>query len=273
MVSYEDRDDDELFANLTASANYRISRKWQLNSVFGYDNNDVRTTRDINGFFWNLGATYRPLSRASFAVSVGERYNSTDVSLDASYRYRRSAWTVSYSRNLQTARDEFLERNIFPLTDELGNPIEDPTLDPGSYQLVPGAALDDTVFISDRFNLGWAWSRRRTNLGLDVSLVRRDDLTINNVTRDGILSFNLGRRFSAKSSANLNANWLNHVDESTSLNDYRQWSAAISYNRSLSRYMNMNLAYRITVRDSESGNDFAEDRISLFLYAARDYTP
>ena len=273
LVSYEDEDDNEIFANLTASANYRINRKWQLNSVFGYDNNDVNTTRDINGFFWRLGATYRPNARASFAASVGERYNSTDFSFNAKYRHRRSAWTADYSRNLQTARDEFLERAIFPLTDEFGNPIEDPTLDPYSYQNVPGAALDDTVFIADRFNLGWDWSRRRVNLSVKIGFVRRDDLRLDKVTRDGIVNFNLDRTLSARSSVGLNGSWLNHEDESTSLNDYRQWSAAMSYNRSLSRYMNVNLAYRITVRDAESGDDFAEDRITLLFYAARDHTP
>jgi len=273
LVSYEDDDDDDLFANLNASANYRINSKWQLNSVFGYDDNDVRTTRDINGFFWRLGATFRPNSRASFAFGVGERYNSTDFSFDASYRHRRSAWTANYTRNLQTARDEFLDRAIFPLVDEFGNPIEDPTLDPESYRLVPGATLDDTVFIADRFNLGWGWTRRRLSLSLNVGFVRRDDLRIDSVTRDGILNFNLGRRLSARSSAGFNGRWLNHVDESISLNDYHQWSAAMSYDRRLSRYMNMNLAYRITVRDAENGNDFAEDRITLLFYAARDYTP
>lgn len=265
LTSYENEDGDEIFANLTASANYRLSRKWQLNSNFGYDNNDVRTTRDINGFFWRLGATYTPHSRASLAVGVGERYNSADYNLAFSYRHRNTAWSANYSRDLQTARDEFLERAIFPETDQFGNPITDPTLDQATYQLLPGAPLNETVFIADRFNLGMSWRRRRTSLSLNTAYVRRDDLRIDNVTRDWSFSLNLGRGLSPKSSANLSGSWLNHIDDMEGDNDYQQWAAGLNYSYRMSQHMSMNLGYQYTIRDARSGDDFSEDRLRCSL--------
>jgi len=268
--SYDNRGDDEVFSNLAASLNYYLSRSWQLNSSFGYDDNNVNTTRDINGGFWRLGATYTPHSRASLSAGLGERYNSEDYYLDFSYRHRRIRWFANYDRNIQTAQDEFLERNIFPDEDVFGDPVLDPTLDESSYEVVPGAPLTDTVYISDRLNLGLDWSRRRTNLSLNAGYVRRDDLRIDSITRDWSLRFRLGHRLSPRSSASLNGRWFQRLDDSLEDNDYQQWSGGVSYSYRMSQRMSLGLFYRFTRRDADNGEDFEEDRLGLSLVADYD---
>lgn len=265
FVSFDDREDENNFNRLIARVDYRLNRRWQLNSWFGYDDNDVRTTRDINGFFWNLGATYAPNTRSWFRFGYGERFNEPDYRLDFNHRHRHTTWTAEYRREIQTAQGEFLERGLFPETDSSGNPVDDPILDQDSLGVDPGSSQNDALYLLDRFRFLLRWERKRTRLDTELRYDQRDDLQIDDVTHDWGLRMTLERETTSRSTVSIRGSWLNHSEDGDSDNDYRQWSARLQYRYRFSARTNLRLAYQFTTRDAENDTNFDEERINLLL--------
>jgi uncharacterized protein (PEP-CTERM system associated) len=271
FTDYED-ETDNTFANVNLGLGYHLDRQWTVRADIGKDNNDVQTTRDIDGLTWRLGVDYRPNPRASMSLGYGERYNSQNFDMDFNYRHKRSSWRASYARTLQTANDAFLQRDLFPTEDFSGTLIEDPTLDSGSLDIITdGPALDSTVSIVDSFNLGYSSSYRRTDFGIDTRYNRRDNLQRAEVTKTLTVGLNATRRLTPKASLDARVAYLTYSNENQDNNDYDQWTGSLGYSYSLSENWNLNLAYRVTVRDgSDPARDFTEDRISLNLISSYD---
>jgi uncharacterized protein (PEP-CTERM system associated) len=266
VTLFQDADQNTL-NTVTGTLGYRINRRWQLVSVFGYDDSNIQTTRDINGFSWRLDVTYQPTSRSSLTLGYGERFGSEDYRLDLRTRHKHSSWTAGFTRQIQTAGDEFLTRPLFATTDAFGRPIADPTGDEASFNVFPGPSFNDAIYLSDRFRLSWGWSRRRTSATINLDYTQRDDLRVEDMTSDLVTGLRLGRRLTSKSSLNLGVTWLSHDDSTDPSAHYQLWSGNLDWSRELFRSTtsttSLRLRYQVTVRDADSGEDFKEDRISL----------
>lgn len=60
------------------------------------------------GKSWSVGMIWTPTSRTSITASVGRRYFGNSNAFEALHRTRRSVWSLSYSTDVTTARDQFL---------------------------------------------------------------------------------------------------------------------------------------------------------------------
>ncbi len=261
-----DDDTSSSFGAVSVGLGYRIDREWRVNATLIQDNNDVDTTRDINGLGWDLGFDWTPSQRTSLSFGLGRRYNSENYRLNFQHRHKKTTWSASYQRTLQTSNDDFLNRILFPTTDPDGNPIVDPSLDPDANTILPGPNIDSTVFIADNFNLQMNWRYRRTTFGFNTGYTRRDNLQAADVSSDLILGFNIGRTMTQRSSGNVTVTLLQHSDQDSANNDYDQWVGNLGYSYSLSQHWSLSMSYQLTFRKTvDAAEDFQEDRISVNL--------
>ncbi len=262
-----DRDEDpgSTLGSLEASASYFINRLWSIDGAIGYDDLQANTLRDVDGLTWQAGMNWIPSPKSSFRLSYGERFGGSNLLFDFRHRHRQFNWQASLSRDITTANNEFLNRELFPTVDALGNPIEDPSQDPNATEILPGPSLDETLFILDSLNLSANWGRRRTKLTLRLNYSQRDNLVDNLLTEDLFLSLNLRRNLTSRSSASILASWINHIEDNNDNAEYQQWSGSVRYSNSLSNYFTFSMQYFLSHRDARAGENFTENRITLGL--------
>lgn len=88
---------------------YPFGRTFALTATAGYDKYDYQALGgETGGRAWSAGFTWAPSSRTRVDASLGRRYYGDSYYLAASYRTRRTAWTVNYDDAVTTTRAQFL---------------------------------------------------------------------------------------------------------------------------------------------------------------------
>lgn len=209
---------------LTASAGHeRYDYESQLNDLPG-------------GKSWSLGFNWTPTSRSSLAASFGKRYFGNSNSLDALHRSMRTVWTLNYSTDVTTSRDQFLLPAAVSTADLLDRMFASTVPDAATRRQVvqafiqanglPSALLDSVNYLSNRYilqkqlQLSTAWNLPRSALIFSLYDTRRTALsqvqtdstlqgsfggTINDNTRQQGGGATLNLRLTSRSSVNLAA--------------------------------------------------------------------
>lgn len=180
---------DAQFEHYGANFGYALTRHFRVIGTVGYDKNDYASSAgDISGDSWSAGIGWSPTRRTSLEASFGEAYFGRTYSFNFSHRTHYSVWTARYQEG--TSDISQLLRNTQPFTAWIcdgDNPLF-PSFGVGAFPpegksnctelgTAPAGSVPigiaNGIFISKTLRGGAAWSKGKSNLGLNVFSTRR----------------------------------------------------------------------------------------------------
>lgn len=231
--------------NTGMNGSYLIAAPLRLTASIGRDQYKYQSqVGDApTGKSWSFGFAWTPSSRTSVSASIGKRYFGDSHHVDAVHRTRATAWSVRYSTDVTTSRDQFLlpaSVSTFALLDRmLAGAIADPVQRRQAVDAfirangLPRTLTDSVNYLSNRYilqkrlQLSMAWTLAHSVLVLSLTDERRNALS--SVQSDSTL---LGSSFG-------------------SLNDNsHQQGASATFNYRLSPRSSLNLSASVNKADS-----------------------
>lgn len=269
-VNYQ-RGASQRLTNLGVSGGYEFSRRWRIDAVAGYEDNDISAVNpDTSGLRWEVSGSWTPNVRTALGVGIGRRFFGWTPSLVFSHRSKRSRWTASYKRGLSSAATEQREVDVFALEDADGEPNLDPiTGEPGN--IPPGLAPpSSSSFVNNTFRTTYTLQTRRSKVGANVAYILRQ---YEDSSRDYSTSWATvfwDRRLSAATNANLSLGWFWNKDEGSvedSFNtEFTDWTLKAGITRKLTKRTEVGAWYSLRNRDSSQGSDdYSENRINFAI--------
>lgn len=93
----------------SGNLSYRVTPQFSLTATGGEEkNNYLSLTGKSGGTFWTGGFEWKPSQRTSISASAGQRFFGNTYALKVDHRSRRTLWSVDYSEDITTTRDQFL---------------------------------------------------------------------------------------------------------------------------------------------------------------------
>ena len=237
--------------NASATLRYVLSRALTLTTTVGYDKYDYESLGGrTQGKSWNVGAIWIPGARTSVTATAGRRYYGTSYSLAALHRSRRTVWSINYSDEVTTTRQQFTLPSTIDtatLLDRLFAPtIPDPVARAQAIQAyilstgLPPSLADSVNYFSNRyilqkqFQASVAFNTARTTTVFSLFDTRRNALsssqvdsgllgpnntTINDNTRQTGGSLSTNWRLTSRTGVIVSANINNTQSLSTGIDD------------------------------------------------------
>lgn len=253
----------------TLNTNYRfqVSRKLSLISSVGWETiDDPSLTEEPNGPIWEVGFSTQPSSRTSFELTVGDRFETTTIGMNASYRFSsRSNMSASYTETITTSQEQLNEDLSFVVTDAAGQQIDLRTgdiFDPSASEL----GFQTSLFRQKILSVNFSTSRRRGNYSGGLSWERRKTDSTGILER--VIGMNLlaSRTLSSRLSASVSTS-LNFTDRGTA--DQREdidhtLTGSLTYR--LMENTNAALSYsRSQTKSTEGSNNFRDNTVTVNL--------
>jgi uncharacterized protein (PEP-CTERM system associated) len=264
-VEYESNQND--FNSLSMTVGRELTNQLKIAMFVGYENNNYASTEETSGMQWGSVLDWNPTSRTSLQAIFGEHYYGTSSNLEFQHRKKRSAWSVSYTRELASARSQTAQQSAFSFEDSFGEPTIPNVGQTESKSLnVDNASPTSDVFLSDQFSLEYALETRRSNLSANLSYVNRDYGEIQGTESAVQLSLDWTRQLSAKTSGFTGFSWrqtdAGDTEESDTSARNEEFSVRTGLSRTLSEHLNMDFIYQF-----RNGDDYTENRLSLGIAA------
>lgn len=302
-TEFRDNDDDVHFQNTQATIRGWLDRRFNFFTTLGYANNDFQDLgTDTNGFFYTVGAQWRPTWYFNVEAGYGNNwYVASNLSLSrrthlsagyfdrskglntggawnasASHITRRSAWNFRYSEDTTTVQQLLLEDSPFEVIDANGDPV----LGDDGQAIVFNESLPslrNDILVRKTADASVSFREGRSNFQLGGFYQRREFENTNNdeETVYGIdASWNW--QFLRRTSLFLSPSW-QHIqrNETASLgrvDDDRYQAIArvtrtIPFNIGRSKLLNASFEYRFLKQNSTLLlNNYVENRVMLSLF-------
>jgi uncharacterized protein (PEP-CTERM system associated) len=267
---------------LSGNLSYPVTPKFRLTATGGYEkNNYISIGAKPNGSFWTAGFSWAPSARTSIDGSVGRRFFGDTYSLAASHRTRLTAWSLGYSEDITSTRDQFLvpaQSLIDPLTLQ---PIVDPIT---GLPLVQSEAVNyftNRLFLQKRLQASVAVTGAKNSLVLSLFHVTRDPqtsqaqdspllgsstLALNDRTKQVGGNAFWNWRIGPRTSGNINAGYTRNSYPSLGRTDNDK-SLRFSLTRQFQPKLNGSVELRRLQRDSsQDGGDYRENALTVSLF-------
>lgn len=178
--------EDTQFEHYGASLGYRLSHTIRVFGTVGHDSNKYSAApgAGVGGGSWTVGMGWAPNRRTSMNASFGESYFGRTYGFDFDYRTHYSVWTASYNEGVSDISQLLL--NTEPISYwicDQGLALTMGTLPPPNGtsclligSLPPGSTSVGSangIFISKTLRAGGAWSKGKSNFGVNVFDTRR----------------------------------------------------------------------------------------------------
>lgn len=238
---------------------YQLNRNWAANGYYGQEWNDFVSSRDdIDGDYWGAGGTWTPNSRTTVSAGTGDRFFGSTPWFNASHRYRRSLFSVDYQKTLTYSRDI---RTLGAQDSLNGQPT----------------SLTNSPILDERFTLGYAYTGKRFNLGLNASYsdqtreggdedFNQPELDLNESEYTNI-NLTFSRPLAAGMSFSSGIGWADRKpkdDDNEFFTPSETWTFDAGLSRPFSDSINTSLNYRYTDRSSDNRlNEYQENRITF----------
>jgi len=287
---------------LSGNLSYSVTPKFRLTATGGYEkNNYISTGPKPDGSFWSAGFSWAPSAMTSIDASAGRRFFGDTYSLAASHRTRLTSWSLGYSEDITSTRDQFL----IPATISTAS-----LLDPIMAAMIPGWAAADPVlrqqlldnelrrlnlpttqaesvnYLSNRMflqkrlqasvavtgikntlvlSLFHVTRDAQTSQTLDSSLLGNSTLALTDNTKQvGVNAF-WSLRIGPRTSANLNLGYTRNSFPSLGRTDNDR-VIRLSLTRQFQPKLNGSIEFRRLQRDSsQSGGDYGENALIASL--------
>ncbi|MCX4024992.1 TIGR03016 family PEP-CTERM system-associated outer membrane protein [Endozoicomonas sp. SM1973] len=277
-VDYESQNDTERQSE-SILVGYQWTPKFNTSLTVGYESqdNDIDNIRnDTDGAFWLAGMEWALSRKTSLSAQYGKRYYGDTYGFNLSHQRKRSVFTLSYSEQQQTIRDQILIGNFWVCPEgvligpgcgqEQLRVGDNPESGKEIVLQLPGGTTSqvDDYFISKDTNLGWYHVRKRDSFNVNAYRQEREFQTRNN--NELVHGINVGwnRRLSRKVTSNVNLGWSTNDFEDNS--DSNTWTATFQLQRQLSRDMSGALEFATQKRTSDiETNEYTENRISVSI--------
>jgi uncharacterized protein (PEP-CTERM system associated) len=287
---------------LSGNLSYSVTPKFRLTATGGYEkNNYISTGPKPDGSFWSAGFSWAPSAMTSIDASAGRRFFGDTYSLAASHRTRLTNWSVSYSEDITSTRNQFLipaTISTASLLDPLfaaTNPAwaaADPVL---RQQLIDNELrrlglpttqaesinyLTNRLFLQKRLQASVAVMGAKNTLVLSLFHVTRDaqtsqtldspllgnsTLALNDNTKQVGGNAFWSLRIGPRTSANLNIGYIRNSFPSLDRTDNDK-TIRLSLTRQFQPKLNGSLEFRRLQRDSsQSGSDYSENALIAFI--------
>jgi len=258
---------DNQFRTTLATVGYQLSRKWRPNLYVGYDNNDFATLQnEPKGAIYGAGVTWTPNPRTELDLAYGHRFFGNNWYMTFNHKQRRSVFRANLTHDIQTSRDETLNRRTFQPDDPFGNPVIDPITGQPIELIDDTPTLSTQAYVLSRFDLGYnLLLNRRDTVGLSAYYTIRDyQVTLREELRRGI-----NASWSHGLSANTNANlrlWWEKFRLASDVSDDTTWRISLGVTHRLTKRTSLSLDLRHLERDSATPLlDYTENRVTLTL--------
>lgn len=249
------------FRNVDGSVRYQFTRQYGVRLRAGYQSDDTFSTRrDDSGATWGVTGIWTPGERTSIEAGMRQQPFGNSIVLDARHRMRKAVFDASFREERTTTSQRRLQRQLFPLTDAFGQPIENPGL-----QDVPVPINDPTftneTFISQRFSGGVSLQGRRTSGRTSLYHEKRSfELSGGDETVTGF-DASVSRTLSRLSSATVRGYY--QVSQFTTRAEDSLYGVSVSYSRTLYRDLSASVTYSHARNDSATpANDYTENRVA-----------
>ncbi|WP_163834606.1 TIGR03016 family PEP-CTERM system-associated outer membrane protein [Spartinivicinus ruber] len=277
-VDYDSQNDTERQSE-SILVGYQWTPKFNTSLTVGYESqdNDAENIRnDTDGAFWIAGMDWALSRKTSLSAQYGKRYYGDTYGFNLSHQRKRSTFTLSYSEQQQTVRDQILVGNflVCPEGGAIGPGCsreqlrvgENPEAGKEIIAQLPGGTTSqvDDYFISKDTTLGWYHVRKRDSFNVNAYRQEREFQTRDN--NELVHGINVGwnRRLSRKVTSNINLGWSTSDFDDNS--DNKTWSASFQLQRRLSRDMSGALEFASQKRTSDiETNEYTENRISVSI--------
>lgn len=274
-------DDSNTYQEVIGRTSYVISPVWRIDGSLGYVDNDYQTTSgNTSGGTWSLGGTWTPNPRIALSLGYGGRPYGDNWYLNSRYAHKRVSWFATYSSELTTVQQEFLQSPTFVQTSAGGLPA----VDPATGLPVPVTRLDPTLtnesYVLSRFLTGLNWTGNRTTVGLDATWNERDYQVSGGTQRDWGIGARVSRTLSAELTATARVGWTSYEDDGDvplgggvtgESDDEEGWDAGFLLTRRLSQRSSVSgiYSYRSNLGAtgfgtvSTGGGSGSENRVTL----------
>lgn len=265
-TDYESRTDKR--SEVSAGADYQFSSQLNAGAEFGYETNDIQTSRsDTDGPFWQLRAGWNPSPRTVVSGLIGQRYFGPRLNLQVQHTSRRTKLSLGLSRDVDNRRTEQLVDSFFFVADSEGNPVLDPLT--GNPVVVEGQALEqvDEDFITERLRGAILVSGRRTSFNLRGAMSRRNYEVSDSDEDSYDLGFDVNRLMGNKFRASISGNY--QLQKNTAFGDSDYYDLRVSLNRSIGRNSGAGVNLSHHERDAEDqGRSYTENRVGISLFTS-----
>jgi len=260
---------DSKFKRLEGTVRYRVNRKFTAFYTAGVDSNEFSSSQESqDGTRWRAGGTWTPSPRTTVTAGWGSQFSGSNFSLDLEHHRRRSVITATFSQDVTTTRGRLLDQQLIPLEDAFGEPITDTTLDGQANAVSPldTERLSDETLVVTRFDGGYAFQGRRTNVSVNIFNTQRDGQVSNSDTNVFGGNFSVSRRMSRRTTGRVSGS-LQVSKRGGGVQTDTRLSSNVSLVRQFGRSVSGSLAYAYTRTDSDSsaGSEFQENRLTLGL--------
>jgi len=197
----------------SVQTSYPLTRTLRVNGTFGMDQNEIRNLGpgNIDGPFWQTGATWTPNQRLNLTFGYGRRFFGDNFLFDATWTHRRFALQASYNELVSTFSTRQEDVRFVRTTDPFGNPLNDPLAGANPLVIFDRAGLVEDVAVNRRLLVNIRFDHRVDSLLLSASSDRLESMT-RNVRSDlsmRILNATWTRRLSPVASTGFSMIYLN----------------------------------------------------------------
>lgn len=178
--------EDTQFEHYGASLGYKLTHNIRVFGTVGHDSNKYTAIpgEGVGGGSWTAGMGWSPNRRTSMNASFGESFYGRTYGFEFDYRTHYSVWTASYNEGVSDISQLLL--NTEPISYwicDQGLALTMGTLPPSNGtncvligSLPPGSTAVGSangIFISKTLRAGGAWSKGKSNFGINVFDTRR----------------------------------------------------------------------------------------------------
>lgn len=244
--------------NYSADLSYRLTPQFRLTATAGQQKNSYQslTGKSSGGTYWNGGFVWTPSQRTSISANAGHQFYGDSYAFKIDHRSRRTFWSINYSEDITSTREQFLSPTVISTAEFLVNSHIFDAL-PEANRLaaaeafvsangLPLALAENVNYFSNRYFL-----QKRLQASVSLTGVRN---TL-------ILSlFNSQRE--AQTSQTADSLLLGPLDLSLN-DDTRSTGVNLLWNWRIAPHTNANLNAGVTRTTSNSGTDRQDDTKTL----------
>ncbi len=221
-------DNDSEITNWQFGMNYRIDSRYTTyltTTLTDTSNSELNDSSTLIGFNWH------PNSRNNINFAAGVRGDSNTYSLTSVYKKKKVSLTLNYSEEVTSSRIAALEQ-----------------LNDDGAESITYLSLQEAPLLQQSANINLSLTGNRTTISFNyLSRIRNIEHANSEDERLDSITLAMDRQLTRKSS--LTASFQKQQSYSTEENNVDEWR--FSYNRSLSKYLNMVVDLNKTEQQSD----------------------